>query len=461
MADVGAGPAQRADLHPPVHPRRPGLPRDDAALLRASAAAPRQPRVVLRGRANAHRQAPAAQDGGAPLPGGRLRGQRRPGRRRIPGAGGDRLRPAGRGRGAVLRGGRRHQGSGEPALAGRVRSGAVAAARAGAPALRLPAVAAVGDRRGAGAGRLGGADRGGAAGGLRGGPPDQRRDTDHARGAGDLRPARQRRPGPDPGRDPRRDRAAGRVGAPARAAADERRRPGPAGRPVPCAADAGARGRRRGVRRRAGAGLRHRAEPPARGGVLSQHRDPLLHQPRHRRGRRRPRRRGGGEQRHPRHVDALAGPARPAEVRVLLPDQAHVLRGAGRRGRDGQARLGGGPRHPRGRDRGAGRLAGADRPSGDRPVPGGVRRRRRPAGRPRAGRADRRGLPDLGVPRRGPAADAPAAAAQPRVDQQGRDERLSQARRQPRAARTGRRRAAQGAGGLRGRAGRRGRTRWR
>ena len=95
--------------------------------------------------------------------------------------------------------------------------------------------------------------------------------------------------------------------------------------------DAGPGGRRRGVRRRAGAGLRDRPRAAARGGVLPQHGDPLLHHPGDRRGRRGPGAdlgRRGRRRRRPHHhpVGARAGPPRPAQVRVLLRHQGRVRR---------------------------------------------------------------------------------------------------------------------------------------
>ena len=141
---------------------------------------------------------------------------------------------------------------------------------------------------------------------------------------GDLRAARQRRSRDDPGRDARRPRTAGRLRTPPPAAADRRRRPRAPRGPAQGAGDPRARGRRGGVRRRARARLRDRARSAARGGVLSQHRHPLLHRPGDPRGGAGPGRPGGSGLRCRRrvgHLDARPGPARPAQVRVLLRDQ--------------------------------------------------------------------------------------------------------------------------------------------
>ena len=329
VAALGAREAERADLHPPLQPRRPGLPRDAAALPRVPAAPARQPRVVLRGRPHPHRQAASTADGGAALPRRRLPRQRRDLRRRLPRAGLDRLRPAARGLGPLAGGERREQGAREPDLALPLRPRPRPSPRARPRAVRPAAVAA----RGPGRRRLARGDRrphrGGASRRVRGGAPHQRRHADHPGRPGDVRTARQRRSRDDPGRDARRPRTARRLRTSPPAAAHRRRRPRAPRGSAQGAGDAGPRGRRGRVRRWARARLLDRARPSARGGVLSQHRHPLLHRPRdprggagaggRRLGLRRGRRRRG-------HLDARPGPARPAQVRVLLRDQGRVRR---------------------------------------------------------------------------------------------------------------------------------------
>ena len=245
-------------------------------------------------------------------------------RRRLPGAGVHRLRPAARGLGPLPGGERREQGAREPDLALPVRPRPGATPRARPRAVRSAAVAA----RGPGRRRLARRDRRPhrrrAPRRLRGGPPHQRRHPDHAGRAGDLRAARQRRSRDDPGRDARRPRTARRLRTPSSAAAHRRRRPRAPRGSAQGAGDPGARGRRRRVRRGARARLCDRARPSARGGVLSQHRHPLLHRPRDPRGGAGPgRRRRLGRRRRRRggHLDARPGAARPAQVRVLLRDQ--------------------------------------------------------------------------------------------------------------------------------------------
>ena len=440
LSELGrrAGP----DLHPPVDPRRPGLPGDAASLPRLPAAPTREPGVVLRGRPDPHRQAPPAQDGRAQVAGRRVPGQRGLRRRRAAGAGRDRLRPAARGLRAVARGGRRQEDPREPDLGGALRPRPVAPARPRARALRPHALPARRPRGGDHPGRLGRGLRGGPAGRVRGRAPDQRGHPDHAVGAGDLRAARQRRPGDDAAGDAGRPRPAADLRAQAPAAAHLRRRPRPARGPEPGAAHPGPRGRGRGVRRRPRARLRDRPGPRPRGRLLPQHRDPLLHHPGDRGGRGRADLRGRRRGRHLGHLGARPRPARPAEVRVLLRHQARVRRGAARRGRPGQPAVARRRPHPRrAGDRGP-RVRPADRAPRRRAVPGVLPGGGRPAGDPRARRPGRRGGAGAGEPRGGPAALAPARPAQPRVDLQGPDDRRDQAGRQPRPARPGRRGAA-------------------
>ena len=98
LADGTDGPPRRVDLHPAQLPRRSGLQARAAGVRRVAGGAPPEPRVVHRGRADAHRQAPRPAPRPARVP--RRRGARRP-LRRLPAATGlDRLRRAPRRGGA-------------------------------------------------------------------------------------------------------------------------------------------------------------------------------------------------------------------------------------------------------------------------------------------------------------------------------------------------------------------------
>ena len=144
VADLGARPAQRADLHPAYDEGRPCLSRDDAALLRAACCASTP---ISSGTSRAAAPAPAscgprrwaccATSSTRSLRNGDRRG------RRCARAGGHRLRPAGRGGGAVATrspaGPRRPESLGCP---GAVRPRPVAWPRPGPPALRAARVAA-------------------------------------------------------------------------------------------------------------------------------------------------------------------------------------------------------------------------------------------------------------------------------------------------------------------------------
>ena len=175
----------------------------------------------------------------------------------LPRAGRDRLRPAARGLRAVARGVRRHQDPREPDLGGalRPRPGRVAAAARTCASARRSRCATRSRRPPPGPARPRPAEV----------VPRVAFEVAHRinaatpitpGGAGDLRAARQRRPGDDPAGDAGRPRAAGGLRTQAPAAADRRRRPRPARGPAQGAAHPGPRGRRRGVRRRPRARLR-------------------------------------------------------------------------------------------------------------------------------------------------------------------------------------------------------------
>ena len=203
---------------------------------------------------------------------------------------------------------------------------------------------------------------------------------------------------------------------------------------------AGAVEGRHDLRGRRGAGVRDRARPAPRRGVLPQHRDPPLRRPRDRRA--------GAARRARGPLGRRVGPARPAEVRVLLPRPRHPPRPAHRRARPDGRGLG----HAR-RPRRAGGRRVPHRP------PGAALVRRRPArggaaaGRPQPAHPRRR----EGVPRRvrrRRAADAAAGtAARAGVALARAVRQRAEARRQPRPRRRGPRGARQAARGVRRAAG--------